>query len=145
MSSKSCEHRDDTWHVEARYFGPMLNLKLRATKGNLTRRQNGTQVIYFHIEVRNTRRRNPAKNVRVKLVGIDKKRPNGDFTTEPLAHPLQLCWVFPDPVPSALTITSFEHCDLGYLNADAAQFTLASYVFPNRFVADGGEPAMSHH
>jgi len=123
--------------IRARLAAPKLKLALHDPGGDLTVRGNQRKAIYYHIELTNERTWSPAKRVRVLLTGIEKRRPNGTFSPEPLMIPLQLAWAFSLRFPQfhelLPTIGTARICDLGFLDEGAERFTLSPYVVPNNF------------
>jgi hypothetical protein len=114
--------------VRACLAGPRLTLSLRQD-GYLTPR-NGGNAIFYHVEVSNQRIWSPAKAVRVMVVGIEKRRPDGSYFLEPFL-PLQLTWIIPELHEQFPTVTTPDICDLGYLDQHA--FTLSVYRIPLQF------------
>ncbi|MGE3473842.1 MAG: hypothetical protein AB7O28_26110 [Vicinamibacterales bacterium] len=113
--------------------GPKLALSLRDARGDLTTRADGRKTIYYHVAVSNDRSWSPAKAVRVLVVGVAKRRPDGTYYPEPVVAPLQLTWAFPQFHELFPTVVTSDTCDFGHLDEDAARFTLATYVTPNNF------------
>lgn len=132
--------------VRAIIAGPKLELELYDPRGDLTVRGDQTRAIYYHIKVTNRRRWSPARRVRVLVTGIEKKRPDGTFSPEPLMIPLQLAWAFSLASPQfhelLPTIGTTRICDLGFVDEGAQRFTLSPYVLPNNFrgYVSKGEP-----
>ena len=123
--------------VRARIAGPRLRLSLRQ-EGFPTPRTDGVKswnALYYHVEVSNARGWSPANAVRVLVVGLARRVPDGTFIAEPLITRFQLTWAFPEFHELFPTITDgTETCDLGYLDGPAAQqFRLSTYIRPATF------------
>ncbi len=112
---------------------PNIVFGLRNSKGNLTLRANNKRTIYYHLELINKREWSPASHVRVLVIGIEKKRPDGTFFPETLVAPLQLTWAFPEFHELLPTITKNDVCDLGFLDEGSQRFELSLYIKPNNF------------
>jgi hypothetical protein len=62
------------------FAGPKLKLVPYNLRGELTYLNPGNiPVIYYHLKVENERSWAPARNVRVLLVGLLRRLPNGEF------------------------------------------------------------------
>jgi len=130
--------------VRAHIAGPRLTLSLREG-GYLTPRTDGISTwnaIFYHLEVGNQRAWSPAKAVQVRVVGIEKRRPDGSYFREQVL-PLQLTWIFPEIQTERYpTITSPNICDLGCLDEHMMEFRLSTYgtpfIFPGRISANEG-------
>src|SRR5580698_2738605 len=68
--------------------GPQLGLTLNNPRGDLTPRANQTLAYFFHLKAQNRRLWSAAFSVRVQLVRIARRRPDGSFLIEPLVYPL---------------------------------------------------------
>jgi hypothetical protein len=99
--------------IRTRLAGPQTALALRDGRGDLTRRNDGTREIYYHVLVSNRRQWSPAEAVRVLVVGLAKRRPDGSYLAEPLVAPLQLTWAFPTFHELFPTIADSDTCDFG--------------------------------
>jgi hypothetical protein len=129
--------------IKARVAGPQIALALKDTKGDLTLRNDGTREIYYHVIVRNCRRWSPASSVRVLVVGLAKRRPDGSYFAEPLVAPLQLTWAFPTFHELFPTIADSDTCDFGAIDERSGRFRLSTYITPNNFRGHiGGGEAM---
>jgi hypothetical protein len=113
--------------------GPKLQLALRDAHGDLNTRGNGTRTIYYHLTVTNQRSWSPAKAVRILVVGVSKRRPDGTYFPEAVIAPLQLTWAFPEFHELFPTIATSDTCDLGHLDEGAGRFALSTYITPNNF------------
>jgi hypothetical protein len=72
--------------------------------------------------------------VRILLVTVSKKMPNGDFTDLGLVVPVPLTWCFHELTESTTrTVTSEEMCDLAILAADSEAVKPMLYHRPNNF------------
>jgi len=118
--------------IRAKFVGPKQELAL-VNRSDLNIGNDGKRQIYCHIQIRNLRRWSPAKNVRVVVVGLAKKRPDGTFFPEYLVVPLQLTWAFPTFHELLPTIGPEDKCDLGLLQEGSGQFRLSTYIWPNNF------------
>jgi hypothetical protein len=127
--------------IRARLAGPQITLALRDARGDLTTRNDGRKEIYFHISVKNHRLWSPAEAVRVLVVGVAKRRPDGSYLAEPLIAPLQLTWAFPSFHELFPTIADSDTCDFGALDEQTKVFRLTTYITPNNFrgTVIGGE------
>lgn len=119
--------------IRAWFAGPKLQFKLHNPRGDLTRWQDNRRTIYYHIKLENKRRWAVARRVRILLVAISKKAPDGSFVPESLIVPVQLTWPFPQFRELLPDIHAEEVCDLGYLDEGSQQFKLPLYVYPNNF------------
>jgi hypothetical protein len=111
--------------------GPQLTLSLNDPRGDLTARANNTQAYFFHLKVRNGRLWSPAKDVRVLLDRIARRRPDGSFLVETLVYPLPLIWTPMEVGDFQRTVSDIETCDLGFLDQNADRFRLSTLVMPN--------------
>lgn len=119
--------------VRARLAGPQITLALRDARGDVNPRNDGTREIYYHVVVRNRRRWSPAEAVRVLVVGLAKRRPDGSYFAEPLVVPLQLTWAFPTFHELFPTIADSDTCDFGAVDEHSGRFRLSTYITPNNF------------
>lgn len=119
--------------VRARLAGPQITLALRDARGDVNPRNDGTREIYYHVVVRNRRRWSPAEAVRVLVVGLAKRRPDGSYFAEPLVVPLQLTWAFPTFHELFPTIADSDTCDFGAVDERSGRFRLSTYITPNNF------------
>lgn len=116
-----------------KFAGPQLELSLNNSRGDLTARANARQAYFFHLRIRNRRAWSPARDVRVLLERIARRRPDGSFLTEPLVYPLPFVWTPMELGDFQRTVADVDTCDLGFLNQDADRFTLATLITPNNF------------
>ncbi len=114
-----------------KFAGPQLELSLNNPRGDLTARANQIQAYFFHLRVRNRRLWSPAKDVRVLLERIARRRPDGSFLTESLVYPLPLAWTPSELGDFVRTIFDTATCDLGFLDQNVKQFTLSTLITPN--------------
>lgn len=119
--------------VKARLAGPQITLALRDARRDVNPRNDGTREIYYHVVVRNRRRWSPAEAVRVLVVGLAKRRPDGSYFAEPLVVPLQLTWAFPTFHELFPTIADSDTCDFGAVDEHSGRFRLSTYITPNNF------------
>ena len=127
--------------IRDRVAGPKLELALRNDHGDLNPRNDGTREIYYHIAVNNRRRWSPASAVRLLVVGLARRRPDGSYLAEPLVTPLQLTWAFPTFHELFPTVAVSDTCDFGAVDESSGRFRLSTYIFPNNFrgFIEGGE------
>jgi hypothetical protein len=122
--------------IRSAIAGPRLALSVRE-RGFRTPKGSGEDkwtAIYYHVEVNNKRSWSPAKAVRVMVIGIAKKRPDGSYMAEPLIAPMQLTWAYPEAHELFPTIAKrTETCDLGYLDQRDVWFILSTYIKPSTF------------
>lgn len=121
--------------------GPQLVLSLHDSRGDLTARTDGTQAYFFHLKVRNRRLWSPARDVRVLLERIARRRPDGTFLTEHLVYPLPLIWTPMEMGDFLRTVGDVETCDLGFLDQTSDRFRLSTFLMPHNlhgYVARGG-------
>jgi hypothetical protein len=116
-----------------RLAGPKLAVALRDVRGDLNIRNDGIREIYHHLVVSNRRRWIPAEAVRVLVVGLAKRRPDGSFLADPLVAPLQLTWAFPTFHELFPTIAESDICDFGAVDQSSGRFRLSTYITPNNF------------
>ena len=117
----------------ARFAGPKLRTYLRSERGHLTTRANGVKTVYYHLIVVNDRRWSPARNVTVKLTGIESKAADGSYRQETLIHKLQLRWGHAEFHEISPTIGDDDQCDIGFLDEGSDKFIPVLYVMPNNF------------
>ena len=116
-----------------RFAGPKLRTYLRSERGSLTTRTNGVKTVYYHLVVVNDRRWSPARNVTVKLTGIESKAADGSYRQEALTHKLQLRWGHAEFHEISPTIGDDDKCDLGFLDEGSGKFVPVLYITPNNF------------
>ncbi len=112
---------------------PQVALALRDERGDLNPRNDGVKEIYYHLLVANRRLWSPAEAVRVLVVGLAKRRPDGSYLAEPLVAPLQLTWAFPTFHELFPTIADSDTCDFGAIDEHSGRFRLSTYITPNNF------------
>jgi len=112
---------------------PKLEFKIHDARGDLTKRQNGQQTIYYHVGIENKRRWALARRVRILCTSISKRAPDGSFVKEPLVIPLQLNWINPSFHELLPNIYSNDISDLGSLDENSNHFKLSLYFYPNNF------------
>jgi hypothetical protein len=117
----------------ARLAGPRLVLSLRPGTGDVSHWADGRTELYHHITVRNLRRWSPAKQVRLLVVGLAKRAPDGAFLPEPLAAPLPLTWAFTGGQERMPSVDRRDVCEFGFLGEHADRFRLATGTFPDDF------------
>ena len=128
-----------------RFAGPQLELSLNNPRGDFTARTNQahtvqTHAYFFHLKIRNRRLWSPAKDVRVLLQRIARRRPDLSFITEPLVYPLPFAWTPSELGDFVRTIFDSETCDLGFLDQNGKPFALSTRFAPNNvqsYVAAG--------
>jgi len=111
--------------------GPQLSLALHDARGDPTHRTNGTLAFFFHLKVRNRRLWSPAKDVRVLLERIARRRPDGSFLAEHLVYPLTLIWTPMEVGDFQRTVGGIETCDLGFLDQGSDRFRISALIVPN--------------
>jgi len=137
--SASKEHQVDAvlaiWGDLIRYklVGPQLELSLNDPRGHLIPRSNGRHAYFFHLKVQNRRLWSPARDVRVRLESIARRRPDGSFFVEPLVYAIPLAWTPMELNDVQRTIAGTEICDLGFLDENADRFRLSVLITPNDF------------
>jgi hypothetical protein len=126
------------WGDLARYLlaGPKLALSLNNPCGDLFPRRDGKTAYYFHLKVANRRLWSPAKDVRVLVERVARRRPDGLFVLEPLVYPLPLAWTPSELRDFQRTIFNTEICDLGFLVEGADRFRLSTVIHPSNFQTD---------
>jgi hypothetical protein len=121
--------------IRSRVAGPRLTITLRP-RGDANPRNDGTRSIYHHVIVENNHGWSAAEAVRVLVVDIAKRGPDGSFFPQPPITPLQLSWAFPqfqEILPTIPSSGPARTCDLGYLDEGSQRFRLSTYIFPNNF------------
>lgn len=121
-----------------KWFGPLLKLELSERQEE---RLDAGRRIRYYLTVTNTKRRT-AKNVRVLLTKIEKKRADDDFVPA-YSRPLQLVWPPRKIAEQFQSIPGHEKmpCSLGVLGEGLNGFRLSTYLsgenFPEGFVGPG--------
>ena len=113
--------------------GPQLEVSLNNPRGDLTPRANQKQAYFFHLKIRNRRLWSPARDVRVLLERIARRRPDGSFFIEPLVYPLPFAWTPRELGDFQRTVADVDTCDLGFLDQGTDRFGLAMLIVPNNF------------
>jgi hypothetical protein len=121
--------------IKDRLFGPRLKLSLLDAMGDLTRRQNGIEVFYYHIRVTN-RPHSLAKSVQVLVQRVSRRVPGGTFQLEKIVYPLPLVWTPMELFQLERKVVAVSTCDFGFLDSNAPAFKLATVVTPNNFHGD---------
>ncbi len=117
--------------IRHRFFGPKLEINLLDNKGTLTYITDGTPGRFYKVNVSNSRKWSPAKNVRVILKNILKPAADGTLAPQVLSGPLQLHWMH--LLPQYRTIGPDEICTYANL-VKGKNFLLSPYIVPNNFV-----------
>lgn len=116
-------------------LGPRLALSLVSAGGDLTTRNTGGRIYYYHLRVVNGKRRIPAHGVRVVVQGLSQRTPGGIFVQHPVVYPLQLSWTPAEPGEVERTIVHDSTCDFGFIDqeGDIRPFCPAIPRVPNNF------------
>lgn len=117
------------------FAGPRLVIEPKNFRGELTKFSDGRQVIFYHLSVKNRRSWSPARNVRIMVVGILKKKPDGSFYRENIFVPQQLTWAPAEFHPILPTICKEDTVDFGCVIQNEC-FQIRTYVKPNNFKGD---------
>lgn len=113
-------------------FGPRLELSLVDKRGDRARRNNGRDVIYYHLRVKN-RRRAVAKSVQVLVQGLSRRIRGGAFVADKVVYPLPLVWTPAEMRQSSRDVFGTSTCDFGFLDLMSPGFELATQLRPNNF------------
>lgn len=113
-------------------FGPRLEISLVDPCGDRTRRNNGRDVFYYHLRVKN-RRRAVAKSVQVLLQAMSRRIPDGTFVPDKIVYPLPLVWTPAKMEGSSRDVFGASTCDFGFMDVMAPAFEIASQYQPNNF------------
>jgi hypothetical protein len=119
--------------IRDHFLGPRLSLSLVDPKGDLTLRNDGKKVYYYHVKVRNRRGRNVAKEVRVVLQGLSKRTASGEFVHLPLVYRLPMVWTPMEPGEAERTVVDESTCDFGNLVQSGEPFRPCLRGTPNNF------------
>lgn len=121
------------WGDYWRYLlaGPQLSLSLNDPSGDLTARSNGMQAYFFHLKIKNRRLWSPARDVRVLIDRIARRRPDGSFLVDHLVYPLPLIWTPSEMGDFQRSVGGEETCDLGFLDQNSTRFQLHVLMMPN--------------
>src|ERR1700739_4420982 len=111
--------------LENIFFGPRLKLSLVDARGVKIPRRNGTQAYFYHIRVKNCRRR-VAKSVQIRVQRVSKRVPGGKFLEQEIVCPLPLDWTPRKVGIEARNVFGEDICDFGFLDSGAAVFSLAT-------------------
>ncbi|GAB6390786.1 MAG: hypothetical protein MdMp014T_0159 [Treponematales bacterium] len=107
--------------------------------GILTDMHNGQRVqrvMYYLLKVKNAHPWSAAKNCRVLLTGISKRRPNGDF--QPLIPPViphqcQFTWSPAEVTPRPIDVSTDQVFDFGRVVEGEDRFTPVLNWYPSNF------------
>ncbi len=115
------------------FAGPLLDLELFDTKGDLINRNDGGNAYFYHLKVTNRRTWSPARSTRVFVVAIEKKSADDEYYHLPHVAPLPLVWAHQQFHELSPTIGPEDRCDLGHLDEGADKFELEVLYWPNNF------------
>jgi hypothetical protein len=111
--------------------GPKLQVNLRSEKGESIK-LDGVKTWYYHLLVRNIRRRTTiANHVRVVVKTLVRSS-DGTMIPIPLSGPIQLAWQWEASTPQFPNIGAELTCDLGHLKAGES-FKLKTIFDPNQY------------
>jgi hypothetical protein len=127
------------WGEKIRQLWIKPKLELHLDSPSLTSTADGKKVWCYLIKVLNHRNSSPAKNVRVLLTSIFKKRPDGCWAEQRFSGPIQVTWRWPNWTPLYATIGPQEHCTFGNLREGSKSFRLQSYWCPNNLIPEIAE------
>lgn len=121
------------WGDKIRDFiaGPYLVVEPRNFRGELTKYNDGRPAIFYHLSVKNKRHWSPARNVRVLLIGILKKKADGSFYRVNTFVPQQLTWSPSESHQLFPTICKEDIVDFG--RVVPGDFRICIYTTPNNF------------
>ena len=109
---------------------PKLRIALRDAEGELTVRNDGLSVRYYHLRVWNSRRWAPATNVTVYIRLLEDRGPDGNWRRTMASGPIPLTWQFG---PSTIPFIGQERlCDLGRV-VQGQDFRITTQFLPNNF------------
>jgi hypothetical protein len=120
--------------IRQRWVKPKLKISLSQPTGSLNRRADGKWAWYYSINVVNKRRSSPAISVRVLLIAIEKKRPDGNWIPIVFSAPVQVMWRWPNVTPQYTTIGPDEISTFGFIVEDSTEFALQLYWCPNNLI-----------
>ena len=111
---------------------PKLHISLDSSKGVLNSRNDQKKAQYYILNVENTRRSSPAKNVRVLLTNIFKQTPDrASWQEMSFSRPVHATWRWVNIVPPYTTIGPKEQSTFGYVVEGEQHFSLQLYWHPN--------------
>lgn len=111
------------------WASPKMKIVLDSPTFNVT--TTGIKGWYYLIRISNERRSNPAKNVRLLLMKIFKKGPDGIWREQKFSGPTQVMWQWPQISPLYATIGPDERATFGCLLEDSNSIELRLYWYPN--------------
>jgi hypothetical protein len=100
----------------------------------------GTRAMYYHLKVANLRPWLTAKDCRVLLKGIARRRPDGSFLPVHMPVPLQFVWANEGDTPQRVVVTKESVLAFGLLSEHATRFEPQLYIYATNldcFVAKG--------
>jgi hypothetical protein len=115
------------------FAGPKLELTLRPGTGDVSHWADGRTELFHHITVTNRRQWSPARDVRILVVGLARRGPDGAFHPEPLAVPQPLAWAFTGGQVRLPTLARRDLCEFGFLGEHAGRFKLATRADADEF------------
>jgi hypothetical protein len=90
--------------------------------------------MYFHLKVVNSRDYVPARDCRVLLTAIKRRRPDGKtFEPVPMPVPVQFVWSPLGESPQNAVVTKQRVFDFGYVVENGTKFVPAFYTQLNNF------------
>lgn len=119
--------------IRTKLTPPKLKIVTLNTRGELTNFSNGTQVIYYHLKVINSRPWTIAKNCKVLLKAISKELPSGLFQNLPLNANPSFIWAPSEITPQAINLAKEHVFDFGLLAENGTEFRPVLNLFPNNF------------
>lgn len=131
------------WGERIRQYFASPKLTITLEEPSLTTRNDGRNGWYYLLCVRNERQTTPALNVRVLLIRVFKKGPDGSWQEQRFSGPTQVTWRWPDLMPLYATIgLAEERATFGSLLQDSRAFKLRLYSYPNNLQREvpRGEP-----
>jgi hypothetical protein len=102
-------------------------------KGTVTKFTNGPRVIYYHLEVQNTRSWSTARSCHVRLRSISKKLTNGDFKNLPLPVIPSFIWAPAELTPPVINLSHEQTLDFGRVIENDDKFSPVLNLYPNNF------------
>lgn len=116
-----------------KFASPILELRLKSSRGFLINFRNGQKVHYYHLAISNRKSWVTAKNVNVVLTSVMRLE-NGVFKAEPLAAEVPLTWANQEYTSLNQTLGKNPlTCDFGYLAEQGVQFIPTLHFYPNNF------------
>lgn len=116
--------------VRSRLAPPQLSVHLRDPDGELTKRNDGLKVRYYHLSVSNSRRWAPARNVTVYVVLLEERGPDQRWRRTMPSGPIPLTWQFG---PSTIRLIGQPQlCDLARV-VERGDFRITTQFLPNNF------------